>query len=143
MEGESHAVSRWKEIFEALGNPVIVISKEAKPKYHTAASFLSNHVLAVLEAGYQLLSECGFSEKEARDFSSVLVRGNVEHAVKNGTVDALTGPIERADELTVAKHLSVLNDIQESIYKSCGKELLELAKRKNPGRDYRKIAEML
>ncbi len=143
LEGESHAVSRWKEIFEALGNPVIVISKEAKPKYHTAASFLSNHVLAVLEAGYQLLSECGFSEKEARDFSSVLVRGNVEHAVKNGTVDALTGPIERADELTVARHLSVLDSRQESIYKSCGKELLELAKRKNPGRDYRKIAEML
>lgn len=143
LEGDFHAVSRWKEVFAALGNPAIVISKEAKPKYHTAASFLSNHVLAVLEAGYQLLSECGFSEREARDFSSVLVKENVEHAVKNGTVDALTGPIERADELTVAKHLSVLNGMQESIYKSCGNELLELAKRKNPGRDYQKIAELL
>lgn len=143
LEGDFRAVSRWKDLFEALGNPAFVIPKEAKPKYHTAASLLSNHVLAVLEAGYQLLSECGFSEKEARDFSSVLVKGNVEHAVKNGTVDALTGPIERADELTVAKHLSVLDSRQAGIYKSCGKELLELARRKNPGRDYRKIAKLL
>lgn len=143
LEGVPCAVSRWKEIFEALGNPAVVISKEAKPKYHTAASFLSNHVLAVLEAGYQLLSECGFSEKEARDFSSVLVRGNIEHAVKNGTVDALTGPIERADGSTVEKHLSVLDSRQAGTYKSCGKELLELAKRKNPGRDYREIAKLL
>lgn len=143
LEGSSHAVSKWKEIFTALGNPAIEISKEVKPKYHTAASFLSNHVIAVLEAGYQLLFECGFSKEEARDFSSVLVRSNVEHVIKNGSKEALTGPIERADEATITKHLSVLNDIQEVIYRSCGKELLELAKEKNPGRDYREIAKLL
>lgn len=143
LEGNSHAVSEWKEIFTALGNPSLEISKEVKPKYHTAASLLSNHVIAVLETGYQLLCECGFSKEEARSFSSVLVRDNVEHVIKDGGVKALTGPVERADESTVEKHLSVLNEDQKSIYISCGRELLKLAKEKNPERDYRKMEKML
>lgn len=143
LEGEKHAVSVWKAVFSSLGNPAIEISKEAKPKYHAAASLLSNHVIAVLEAGYELLCECGFSKEEARTFSSVLVRDNVEHVINEGSIKALTGPVERADEQTVKKHLSVLDDPQKTIYQACGAELLHLAKEKNPDRDYRKTEKVL
>lgn len=143
LEGDKHAVSVWINIFSLLGNQAIEISNEVKPKYHAAASLLSNHVVAVLEAGYELLCECGFSKEEARNFSSVLVRNNVEHVICQGSVKALTGPIERADEQTLKKHLAVLNETQKEIYLSCGTELLKLAKVKNPDRDYRRTEQVL
>lgn len=143
LEGEKHAVSVWKNIFSLLGNQVLEISKEVKPKYHAAASLLSNHVIAVLEAGYELLYECGFSKEEARSFSSVLVHDNVEHVIQEGGANALTGPVERADEQTITKHLSVLDGIKKSIYLSSGAGLLELAKEKNPDRNYKKVEKIL
>ena len=60
LEGHSYAVKHWKEMFAAMGNLTVEITKDVKPKYHAAASLLSNHVIAVLEAGYRLLEECGF-----------------------------------------------------------------------------------
>lgn len=143
LEGHPYAVAQWKDILSALGNKALVISGEVKPKYHAAASILSNHVIAVLEAGYQLLEECGFSEEEARNFTSVLVRDNVEHVIRDGCVKAMTGPIERGDEETVAKHLSVLNPGQREIYQACGRQLLAMAKEKNPDRAYSNIEDLL
>jgi predicted short-subunit dehydrogenase-like oxidoreductase (DUF2520 family) len=104
---------------------------------------LSNHVIAVLQTGYEMLMDCGFSEEEARSFSQVLVRENVEHVINQGAVSALTGPIERADYATVEKHLAVLDDKQKSMYQTCGDKLVEIAREKNPKRDYRQIEELL
>lgn len=142
LEGHEKAVSVWKEVLKQLGNPAIEISAGVKPKYHAAASLLSNHVVAVLEAGYTLLMECGFSEEEARQFSAVLVRDNVDHVIRDGCLEALTGPVERADEVTIRKHLSVLNGTRREIYLSCGRALVELARQKHPDRDYRRISEL-
>lgn len=143
LEGHPYAVAQWKDMLSALGNKALVVSGEVKPKYHAAASILSNHVIAVLEAGYQLLEECGFSEEEARTYTSVLVRDNVEHVIRDGCVKAMTGPIERGDEETVAKHLSVLNPEQREIYQACGRQLLVMAKEKNPDRTYSNIEDLL
>lgn len=142
LEGHAFAVSKWKELFRSLGNAALEISKEVKPKYHAAASLLSNHVVAVLEAGYQLLQDCGFSEEEARSFSSVLVRDNVEHVISDGGAAALTGPIERGDMETVEKHLKVLNDGQKAIYQACGQQLIQIARKKNEERDYSPIEKL-
>lgn len=142
LEGHEKAVLVWKDLFSAIGNSAIEISKEVKPKYHAAASLLSNHVIAVLAAGYEALMDCSFSEEEARNFSAVLVRNNVEQVIQNGCVSSLTGPIERADNETVEKHLSVLNNKQKEVYRACGKELLEISKQKNPNRNYEKLADL-
>lgn len=143
LEGDSYAVSLWKEIFTKLENDVIEISKDVKPKYHAAASVLSNHVVAVLNAGYHLLTECGFSEEEARSFTKILVTNNVEHVIEDGCVAALTGPIERGDVMTVKKHLEVIGKDVEDLYRSCGLDLVKVAKIKNQDRDYTEIEKVL
>lgn len=143
LEGHPRAVAAWQEAFRALGNQAIPIDKAVKAKYHGAASLLSNHVLAVLAAGYDLLEECGFSQEEARLFSRFLVRNNVEHAIADGCVKALTGPVERGDAGTVAKHLSVMGEEQQGLYRACGRKLVSLARKKNPGQDYSSIEELL
>lgn len=143
LEGHAQAVSVWRSLLTSLGNPVIEITKDGKAKYHAAASLLSNHVVAVLSAGYELLYQCGFTEEQARSFSAALVRHNVEHVICQGAKEALTGPVERADVGTIQSHLAVLDDLQKEIYLSCGRELVRLAKQKNPDRDYEKTEELL
>ena len=143
LEGHPYAVNAWKQLLDALGNRSVAIDKTKKPKYHAAASILSNQVIAVLATGYALLEECGFSEQEARSFSASLVRDNVEHVIADGCVNALTGPIERGDVGTVQRHLRELNDTQKELYKVCGSRLLELARRKNPQTDYTALESIL
>ena len=143
LEGHPYAVNAWQQLLDALGNRSVVIDQAKKPKYHAAASILSNQVIAVLATGYELLTECGFSEKEARTFSAALVRDNVEHVIADGCVSALTGPIERGDVGTVQKHLQELNDAQKEMYRVCGSKLLELAECKNPQTDYAVLENVL
>ncbi len=143
LEGNEKAVSAWKALLNKMGNQAIEISKEVKPKYHAAASLLSNHVIAVLNAGYQMLEECGFTEEEARSFSKILVRNNVNQVISVGAVDALTGPIERGDIATVEKHLAVIPEELSKLYRTCGLELTRLSERKNPDRNYDDIKEIL
>lgn len=143
LEGHPYAISKWKKLFDKTGNAAIEITKEQKPVYHAAASMLSNHVVAVLETGYQLLEQCGFSPEEARQFSSVLIRHNVENVINTGSIQALTGPIERGDAGTVTKHLFCLNDVQKDVYKACGKQLISIAQKKNPGKNYQDIESVL
>lgn len=143
LEGDSFAVNVWQKLLTDMGNPTLQITKEHKTKYHAAASLLSNHVLAVLECGYQLLQECGFEEAQTRSFTADLVMHNVEQAVRQGTMDALTGPIERCDAATVEKHLSQLTGHARELYLCCGRELVTLAQHKNLTRDYSAMQALL
>ncbi len=142
LEGHQYAVSAWKEILQSCGNEVVTIDKEKKPLYHAAASVLSNHVVAILDTGYKMLKSCGFSEEQARRYTESLVMKNVEHVIEDGTIAALTGPIERNDIGTVKKHLDVLDDDKKQLYKMCGRVLVDISKEKNVHRDYTELAEI-
>ncbi len=75
--------------------------RSKKALYHAAAATLSNQVVALLASGYEMLEACGFDTENARRASAALVRGNVENVIASGCVQALTGPIERGDLVTV------------------------------------------
>lgn len=143
LEGHKYALNAWEQLFSALGNPTVRIPKEQKARYHCAASLLSNHMLAVLQTGYELLCECGFTEEEARLFSASLVRGNMEHAISDGCRTALTGPIERGDIETVRSHLAILDEEAQALYKTCGRKLLQIAAAKHPLRDMASLESIL
>lgn len=143
IEGDSLAVETMSGLLQACGNTVCPIDKSQKALYHTAASILSNHVVAVLDTGYRLLTECGFSREAAREATQQLVRGNVENVIRQDTVHALTGPIDRGDVLTVKKHLDALSGSDKEMYCLLGKKLVELSRIKNPERDYSELSSLL
>lgn len=143
VEGDKEAVHAIESLFTELGNALCKIEKDKKPMYHAAASILSNHVIAVLDCGYNLLTECGFSREDARKASEALVRLNVENVLQKDTVDALTGPIDRGDLLTVQKHKSVLAGEDWEMYALLGKRLVGLAQQKNKDKDYREMLKEL
>lgn len=143
LEGDETAVSALKSLFENLGNIVCRIDKSKKSLYHTAASVLSNELVAVLDMGYSLLEECGFSRDEAVNATQNLVLGNVKSVLENGCVNALTGPVERNDLQTVKKHVESLQGEDRQIYILLAKRLVNLAKTKNEDRDYSELSEFL
>lgn len=143
VEGDKTAVSALKNLFETLGNTVCRIDKSKKSLYHTATSVLSNEIVAVLDLGYSLLEECGFSREEAVKATQNLVFGNVKSVLENGCVKALTGPVERNDLQTVKKHIDSLQGEDRQTYILLAKRLVNLAKTKNKDRDYLKLTELL
>ena len=143
LEGDETAVSALKSLFENLGNTVCCIDKSEKSLYHTAASVLSNELVALLDMGYSLLEQCGFSRDEAVKATQNLVLGNVKSVLENGCVNALTGPVERNDLQTVKKHVESLKGEDRQIYILLAKRLVNLAKAKNEDRDYSELSEFL
>lgn len=147
VEGQDYAVNTITELLTSFGNEVCRIDAAAKPRYHAAASILSNQVIAVLDTGYRLLEECGFTREEAVSATAALVRSNMENVISQDCVSSLTGPIERGDTETVAKHLACFQENHdaetEALYRLLGQRLIALAERKNPDRDYTKMRELV
>ncbi len=128
LEGNPYAVCRLRELLQELGNPYRMIRAEDKAKYHCAASVLSNDVLALLDMGFALLGQCGFTEEEAWHAASALVRGNVENILANGTLASMTGPVLRGDAETVGKHLGVLGKEEREVHRLLARRLLKMAR---------------
>ena len=143
IEGQERAVAVIAELFTSLGNTVCRIDGARKPLYHAAASILSNHVIAVLDAGYGLLEACGFTREEAVRAAAGLVQENINHVLADGCMGALTGPIERGDAQTVQKHLGCLPEEEKEMYLLLGRRLLGIAEAKNPDRDYSGMEALL
>ena len=143
VEGDKKASDVLCELFRSFGNEVCIIDKSKKAKYHAAASILSNQGIAVLDMGYSLLTECGFTREEALRATSQLVTKNIENVIANDCSAALTGPIERGDAQTIKKHLDCLSRDDAKLYKMLAERLVRIAKNKNANKDYSDIENLL
>jgi predicted short-subunit dehydrogenase-like oxidoreductase (DUF2520 family) len=114
--GPALAVAR--ELAEALGMEPFELHDEQRPAYHAAASIASNYLLALEATAEGVAAGAGVGPEDARRLLGPLVRQTVENWVAQGPGDALTGPVARGDEATVAKQ-------REAVRAACP-EALEL-----------------
>lgn len=143
IEGDEEYLGFWKSFFQKLGNPVRVIGADDKVRYHGAAVFVSNLVTGLYEAGVSLLKSCGFDRESGEAALGPLFVNNAQNVAAKGTAAALTGPVERGDVSTVAKHLEAFSEEEREIYLQISRKLLQIARRKNPDRDYGELAQIL
>lgn len=138
MEGQKKALENMTELFgKKLGHKVLTVAVADKAKYHAAAALASNYMIGLFQASLDLLEDCGFLEVDSRQLLAPLVTGNVNAMLEKGTTASLTGPVERNDIETIQKHLKAINTTGvEQIYCCLGRELVAIAQRKNPDRDY-------
>lgn len=92
---------------ERLGMRPFDVPEEGRAAYHAAASMASNFLIALEESAAQLMKSAGVSEP--RDVLAPLVLRTAANWADSGA-SALTGPIARGDEETVALHLEALAD---------------------------------
>ncbi len=90
---------------ERLGMRPFEVPDEGRAAYHAAASIASNFLIALEESAAQLMESAGVEEPHA--VLAPLVLRTAANWADSGA-DALTGPIARGDEDTVARHLEAL-----------------------------------
>lgn len=143
LEGSETAVNQIKNLLERCGNSAAVMEPQCKTKYHAAASVASNLMVGLAQMAVELLEECGFSGQDAEKMLGSLILGNAENICTQGTVQALTGPAERCDINTVMGHLHALEGNRREIYRLLSLNLIDIAKKKNPDRDYSVLKKKL
>lgn len=143
IEGSLGGMKKIIGLIESLGNKFKVISDTDKARYHLASTIVSNHVLGLINEGINQLKICGFSEGEAKKALYPLVNNNISNIFDNGVINSLTGPVERADGITLNKHLECLDEEDKSLYKMLSRKLIRIAEDKNKGRDYKEIKLMI
>jgi predicted short-subunit dehydrogenase-like oxidoreductase (DUF2520 family) len=95
-----------RQLADALGMRPFQLSDDQRAAYHAAASMASNF-LVTLEAAAETV---GAGTGLDRDLLAPLVRATVENWAALGPRDALTGPVARGDELTVATQRAAVAD---------------------------------
>ncbi|MDO4399380.1 MAG: DUF2520 domain-containing protein [Coriobacteriia bacterium] len=127
VEGTPERLDQMVELVRSWGNEVQAISAQDKVRYHAAAVMASNLVVGLVHAAAGELERCGFTPDSAERALRPLFLGNAEHIAEDGTAAALTGPAERGDSATIAKHLDCLDGTHREIYRLLTEELYEVA----------------
>ncbi len=125
IEGDDRAREALRFLGENLGAKVYVVAGEDKVYYHLAAVFVCNLLSALMQAGEGVMKRIDI------DFEPFIpiIRATMKNIETKGPVDALTGPIVRGDDKTVAAHLEAMSDmpLHREIYMALSKMALQMA----------------
>jgi predicted short-subunit dehydrogenase-like oxidoreductase (DUF2520 family) len=94
------------ELADALGMRAVEVLERDRVAYHTAASIASNFLITLEAAAEQLASDAGVD----RELLVPLVRATVDNWAALGAEHALTGPVARGDEQTVAAQRAAVEE---------------------------------
>jgi predicted short-subunit dehydrogenase-like oxidoreductase (DUF2520 family) len=92
------ALALAAELAAVLGLRAAQIDEDLRTAYHAAASIASNFLITLEAAAEQLASDAGVE----RELLAPLVRATVDNWAALGAERALTGPVARGDEQTIA-----------------------------------------
>jgi predicted short-subunit dehydrogenase-like oxidoreductase (DUF2520 family) len=84
------------------------IDDSARAAYHAAASIASNFVVTLEWMAERVASAAGIEAADARRMLAPLVRQTVDNWAALGPQAALTGPVARGDDVTVARQRKVI-----------------------------------
>ena len=143
LEGDQTGLEMMKSLMTTTGNDHRVIPTEQKARYHAAAVASSNLFCALADMAESWMQDCDFDAQTAHELLTPLMLGNMEHIAEQGVVNALTGPVERNDVGTVAKHLAVLEGNDRELYRLLSLRLVELARQKHPDTDFTNLLNVL
>ena len=104
------ALSAARTIAEHLGMRPFEIEDEGRAAYHAAASISSNFLIALEAAAEWVAAGAGLEREQARALLAPLVRHTVENWAELGPRRALTGPVARGDEATVAAQRTAVSE---------------------------------
>lgn len=111
-----------RRLADAVYGRSFSVADEHKAAYHAAASIAANHLVALLGQVQRIGFEAGVPFEAYLD----LARASLENVAALGPIDALTGPVARGDEETVARHLDALPPDERAAYEALAEEARKL-----------------
>lgn len=103
-----------REVVAALGGTSIEVSDEHRARYHAAAVIASNHLVGLLGQVERVAATAGVPLAAYLD----LARASLDNVAELGPAAALTGPVARGDEVTIATHRAALAASERSAYEA-------------------------
>jgi predicted short-subunit dehydrogenase-like oxidoreductase (DUF2520 family) len=115
-----------------LGLRPFEVPEASRAAYHAAASIASNFLVTLEESAVEMLGRAGV--EDARGLLAPLVLRTAANWSERGR-EALTGPIARGDEATVARHQAALAEVEPElldVYRALAERTRALAGEKAP-----------
>lgn len=111
LEGDAVAVDILTPLFTKIGAQIYQIKPEKKALYHLAAVFATNYTVTLVQQAYEGFVAAGLSKQQAKDLADAFL-SNVSKNMKQVAEpkQALTGPLQRGDVVTIQSHLQALTD---------------------------------
>ncbi len=110
FEGDERAFPVAESVVAALDGNLVRLAAADKVLYHAAAVVSSNFFIALEEMAITMMTGIGVDADTARRMLLPLIRGSFENLERVSPAEALTGPIVRGDDQTVAAHLTALRE---------------------------------
>lgn len=117
-----------------------IIDGKNKALYHASAVFASNFTVALAHISDSMLKHIGIHDT---DTVLNIMENTIVNLKTSGIVKGLTGPVERGDSETIARHMAHLSGQELAIYAAMSKDLLTIAQEKNTQRDYHAVKKLL
>ncbi len=136
VEGDDAALAQLVPAFEAIGARIVHIDAGAKTVYHAASVFASNYLVMVLDAALRAYQAAGIPEPVARELVGPLAGESLANVLRLGAARALSGPIARGDEDTVARQQGAVgawDGATGALYAAMAEATRALARRKHEG----------
>lgn len=114
IEGMDRAVQAIAAILEKTGGRYRLIQTENKPLYHAGACVVSNFLVTLLDSGIRFLEASGMERETIFQAIEPMIDATLANIREKGTIEALTGPIVRADYNTVQVHLQAIKTLLPS-----------------------------
>ena len=126
IRGDPDAVERGRRLAEVAGATALALEDVDGARYHAAAVFASNHLVACLAVAAEELAAATDGAGRLEHLLP-LARSAVENVASRGLREGLTGPVLRGDVGSVRRHLEELPPRRAALYRELARELLALA----------------
>jgi predicted short-subunit dehydrogenase-like oxidoreductase (DUF2520 family) len=93
-------------VTDELDGHAVMVSEAARPLWHAAAATTSNGIAALVAIAESMLESLAIERPQS--VLGPLAAGSVANARQKGGAEALTGPVVRGDDATIAGHLEAL-----------------------------------
>lgn len=124
---QAQAVEILQQLANALGLTAFVMPSEYKARYHAALSAASNFSVALAAFAQNLLVPLALPETLSRRLIGSLMQQSIDNLGSLPPLQALTGPIVRGDDSTVAAHLAAMTAEEQAAYRVWAQMTLNLA----------------
>lgn len=102
----SRALETARALARVLGMTPVEVADEDRAAYHAAASIAANFLVTLEGQAERLAATAGVP----RELLAPLARAALENWARNGAEQALTGPVARKDEATIARQRAAIEE---------------------------------
>ncbi|MDT8410000.1 MAG: DUF2520 domain-containing protein [Wenzhouxiangellaceae bacterium] len=134
-EGQRRALEMLLPCFERIGARPVEFLPTDKRRYHAATIAASNFLNVLDDLALALAESAGLERGQALELLVSLQRASLSNIERAGPMNALTGPIERADEAVCRQLRQALDGLapaQLKLFNALAQGAVELAARKHP-----------